>query len=80
MPAESSTRHLPPPHRFSNRKCQLFNRHRISWYRVALAMIEERSSVLVAHVKQAKCAVDIGVLASDNVACGNVDDNLALVG
>lgn len=46
---------------------------------MALAMIEERSRVFVAHAEQRHGTVDVGVVTAYNMASRNVDGILALI-
>lgn len=47
---------------------------------MALAVVEEGCGVLVAHGEESHGTTDIGVVAADNVAGGDVDHVLTLVG
>ena len=59
---------------------ELLDRPGVAGYGVALAVVEERGRVLVAHGEEGHGALDVGVVAADDVARGDVDDILALVG
>lgn len=67
------------PSRLNNRR-QLLNRPRVPRHGVALAMVKHHGGVFIAHAVERHGAVDVWVVAADDVARGHVDDVLAFVG
>lgn len=61
-------------------RAQLFYRAGISGHRVALSVVEQDGRILVAHAVERHGAVNIGVVAADDVASRNVNQVFALVG
>ena len=58
---------------------QLLDRPLVARHGVALAVVEEGGGVLVAHGEKSHGALDVGVVAADNVAGGDIDHVLALI-
>lgn len=69
----------PRPHVVDDRH-KLLQRAGVARKRVPLSVVEQLGRVLVAHAEEGHGAVNVGVVAADYVAGGNVDEVLALVG
>lgn len=70
---------LPLTPNLVNNLCQLLDSCRISRNRVPLPMIEQYRRIIITHTEQCHRPMNIRIITTNDVACGNIDQILTLI-